>query len=296
MSEALLICTDLDRTLIPNGPQPEPEGARKLFARLAARPEVTLVFVSGRHRELIEKALTTYALPIPDYVIGDVGTTMYHVGPQHAWVHVDTWEEQIATDWAGHRHEELRNALRDVPHLRLQERGKQNRLKLSFYLPMHADIDALTLQIRERLQPLGLRYRLIWSVDDIADIGLLDVLPERASKLHAIEALARMQGFANSRIVFCGDSGNDLEVLASHVPAVLVANSRADVQDLALELAEEAGTLKQLYIAEGGFRGMNGNYAGGMLEGIVHYHPEVAAWLDDRPGDDYRGTVRGNAA
>jgi hypothetical protein len=62
-------------------------------------------------------------------------------------------------------------------------------------------------------------------------------------------------------------------VLASRVPAVLVANSRPDVQDLALELAEEAGTLPWLYIAEGGFLGMNGNYAGGMLEGIAHYHP-----------------------
>ena len=296
MNDRLLICTDLDRTLIPNGPQPEPEGARKRFARLAARPEVTLAYVSGRHRELIEEALVTYRLPAPDFVIADVGTSMYHVGPQHSWVHVETWEEQIAVDWGGHRHEELRAALRGISALRLQERSKQNRLKLSFYLPIYADIDDLTRQITERLQPLGIRYRLIWSVDDVADIGLLDVLPERASKLHAIEALARMQGFDIDATVFCGDSGNDLEVLASRVPAVLVANSRPDVQDLALELAEEAGTLKQLYIAEGGFMGMNGNYAGGMLEGIVHYHPVVARWLDDSPGNGGESIVQGSAA
>ena len=273
MTEPLLICTDLDRTLIPNGPQAESNGARKRFAALVARPEITLAYVSGRHRALIEDAIVTYRLPTPDFVIGDVGTTVYRVGQELAWAHLDAWEEQIARDWAGHTHEELRAALRDVPHLRLQERSKQNRLKLSFYLPMYAEIDELAAAVRVRLEPLGVKSRLVWSVDDIADIGLLDVLPASASKLHAIEALMRDQGFDYDHTVFCGDSGNDLEVLASRVPAVLVANSRPDVQDLALELADEAGTLPWLYIAEGGFLGMNGNYAGGMLEGIAHYHP-----------------------
>lgn len=275
MTERLLICTDLDRTLIPNGPQPEPNCARKRFAELVARPEITLAYVSGRHRALIEDAIVTYRLPTPDFVIGDVGTTIYRVGPELAWAHLDAWEEQIARDWAGHTHEELRAALRDVPHLRLQERSKQNRLKLSFYLPMYAEIDELAAAVLARLEPLGVKARLVWSVDDIADIGLLDVLPAGASKLHAIEALMRDQGFDYDHTVFCGDSGNDLEVLASRVPAVLVANSRPDVQDLALELADEAGTLPWLYIAEGGFLGMNGNYAGGMLEGIAHYHPDL---------------------
>lgn len=273
MSERYVICTDLDRTLIPNGPQAESNGARKRFAALVARPEITLAYVSGRHRALIEDAIVTYQLPTPDFVIGDVGTTVYLVGPELAWAHLDAWEEQIARDWAGHTHEELRAALRDVSHLRLQERSKQNRLKLSFYLPMYAEIDELAAAVRARLEPLGVKARLVWSVDDIADIGLLDVLPAGASKLHAIEALMRDQGFDYDHTVFCGDSGNDLEVLASRVPAVLVANSRPDVQDLALELAEEAGALAWLYIAEGGYLGMNGNYAGGMLEGIAHYHP-----------------------
>lgn len=273
MTERLLICTDLDRTLIPNGPQPESNDARKRFAALVARGEITLAYVSGRHRALIEDALVTYRLPTPDFVIGDVGTTIYTVGPELAWTQLDAWEEQIARDWAGHTHGELRAVLKDVPQLRLQERSKQNRLKLSFYSPMYAEIDELAAAIRARLEPLRVKARLVWSVDDIADIGLLDVLPAGASKLHAIEALMRERDFDYEHTVFCGDSGNDLEVLASRVPAVLVANSRPDVQDLALELAEEAGTLAWLYLAEGGYLGMNGNYAGGMLEGIAHYHP-----------------------
>ncbi len=65
MPDRLLICTDLDRTLIPNGPQPESPGARRRFAILAERPEVTLAYVSGRHRALVEDAITTYRLPTP---------------------------------------------------------------------------------------------------------------------------------------------------------------------------------------------------------------------------------------
>ncbi|MEJ2621733.1 MAG: haloacid dehalogenase, partial [Candidatus Thiodiazotropha sp.] len=34
MSVKLLLCTDLDRTLIPNGSQPESAGAREAFKQL----------------------------------------------------------------------------------------------------------------------------------------------------------------------------------------------------------------------------------------------------------------------
>jgi sucrose-6F-phosphate phosphohydrolase len=275
----LLICTDLDRTLMPNGPQPESAGARRCFAQLAGRPEVTLVYVTGRHRTLVEEAIAAYRLPPPDFVIGDVGTTIYRVGAEHAWEHLAGWEDEIARDWAGRTHSDLLTLLKAFPVLRLQERSKQNRLKLSYYLPLHQDIDALTPAISERLEQAGIRARLVWSVDDIANVGLLDVLPARASKRHAIEALMREKGFDRDQTVFCGDSGNDLEVLISPIPAVLVANSRNDVMNLARELAAQAGTREQLYVATGGFMGMNGNYGAGMLEGIAHYHPHIAEWL-----------------
>ena len=42
MPKRILICTDLDRTLLPNGKQPESPGARAAFTRLVSRPEVTL--------------------------------------------------------------------------------------------------------------------------------------------------------------------------------------------------------------------------------------------------------------
>lgn len=280
MLDRLLVCTDLDRTLIPNGSQPESAGARSHFAALASRAQVTLAYVSGRHRELVESAILEYGLPVPDYVLGDVGTTIYRVGSQHDWELQPGWELEIARDWNELSSVELELALHDIPDLRLQERSRQNVHKLSYYLPALTDRDSLAVEIERRLDSLGVFARLVWSIDDAKEIGLLDVLPARASKYHAIEALMRHQGFSRDDTVFCGDSGNDIEVLASPVSAVLVANSHVEVQKLALRLAAESDHVDRLYIAKGNFMGLNGNYSGGMLEGIAHYYPQTIDWMD----------------
>ncbi len=287
MSDRLLICTDLDRTLIPNGPQPESPGARQHFANLVAQPQVSLVYVSGRHRELVEAAMEEYALPRPDFVVGDVGTTLYYVGSTEAWQRQAEWERQIAEDWGGHSHAELAATLQGLSGLQPQEESKQNDHKLSYYTPLTTNIEAMEAAINDRLETLGVRSRLIWSVDEPQGIGLLDILPARASKYHALEALMKLQGFDYGNTVFCGDSGNDIEVLASPIPAVLVANSQPEVRELAKQLAREAGHEAALYLARGNFMAMNGNYSAGMLEGIAHYHPEALPWMGfDTPGSE----------
>jgi sucrose-6F-phosphate phosphohydrolase len=279
MTQQLLICTDLDRTLIPNGPQSESPTAREHFALMATHPEVTLAYVSGRHRALVDRAIANYRLPVPDYVIGDVGTTMYRVGPKRLWQKLTAWEDEIAKDWGGKSHAELRALSRDIPSLRPQELSKQNDYKLSYYVPLHSDRNALSAMIDARLKASGVTARLIWSVDEPTGIGLLDILPASASKYHAVEALMRLQEFDYTNTVFCGDSGNDIEVLISPIAAVLVANAQPQVRNLALKLAQEGGHGQQLYIAKGGFHSMNGNYAAGILEGIAHYHPHTLDWM-----------------
>ncbi|MGR9100907.1 MAG: HAD family hydrolase, partial [Gammaproteobacteria bacterium] len=75
----LLLCTDMDRTVIPNGVQPEHPSARKRFAEFCRHAEVTLAYVTGRHKGLAQRAIKNYALPEPDYAITDVGTKIYRV-------------------------------------------------------------------------------------------------------------------------------------------------------------------------------------------------------------------------
>lgn len=280
MQEKYLICTDLDRTLIPNGPAPESPAAEQLFAALVAQANVTLAYVSGRHRALVEDAMAEYHLPLPDFVLGDVGTTIYRVESEQTWRRHEPWEQSIAEDWCGLGHSDLADLLADLPGLRLQEPFKQNRFKLSYYVDDHADTAVLQRMVASRLARAGVRARQVPSRDDISSVGLLDVLPLRASKRHAIEALMEIEGFKLCQTVFCGDSGNDLEVLVSPIPAVLVANAQPEIKQQAVLLAEQAGCKSQLYIARGGFLDLNGNYRGGMLEGIAHYHPPVGEWLE----------------
>ncbi len=277
MIQHLLLCTDLDRTLLPNGVQPETPAARRRFAVLAARREVTLAYVTGRHRELVEEAIKTYALPRPDYVIGDVGTTIYQLssGTWHPW---QEWEEEIAADWSGRSADNLQHLFDDLSPLQLQEASKQNRFKLSYYVPLRSDKESLLREMERRLDNESIRACLIWSVDEAANVGLLDVLPASATKLHAVEFLMRSKGFSLEQTLFAGDSGNDLPVLTSPLPSVLVANAAQEVRDEALRLATEKGTLDALYLARGDFHAMNGNYSAGILEGLSHYHPETGGW------------------
>ena len=57
MTDRILVCTDLDRTLIANRSESESAGARTRFGALVARPEFTLAYVSGRHRRLVSLAM-----------------------------------------------------------------------------------------------------------------------------------------------------------------------------------------------------------------------------------------------
>lgn len=280
MAKRLLICTDLDRTLLPNGRQQESPGARACFAKLVSRPEVALAYVSGRHRELVQDAIREYRLPMPDWVIADVGTTIYRAG-EGEWLHWIAWEDDIATDWRGLTARDLRLLFADLPVLRLQEETKQNRYKLSYYLSMQWDLDALQREITRRLKEKNLVASLIYSVDEAATTGLLDVLPARANKLHAVEFLMRHQGFEVGNTVFAGDSGNDLAVIASRIPSVLVANADNQVVEQAQALVLQQGTQRAFYLAKGGFLGMNGNYGAGILEGVAHYHPKTRPWMEE---------------
>lgn len=281
MSERLLLCTDLDRTLLPNGAQPESAGARERFTALVQQAGITLVYVTGRHLQLVEEAIRDYCLPVPDYAITDVGTRIWQLQPDGAqpW---PRWESEIDADWGAMGWDALRDLFRDLPELRLQEAGKQNTHKLSYYVPLDADREALLAVMDARLAKQGVHASLIWSIDEPAGIGLLDVLPARATKLHAIEFLAAELHFDTQDRLFAGDSGNDLPVLASAVPSVLVANASAEVREAAEAQAAAAGNADALYVASGGFLGMNGNYSAGILEGMAHFHPAIANRLAGR--------------
>jgi len=270
----LFICTDLDRTLVPNGSEPESPGARKWFRSLAALPEVTLAYVSGRDEQLVRDAVEEYDLPVPDFVIADVGSSIY-VCNGNEWIFDQQWQAHIAEGWERITPAYLTLLLSEFPELRPQEQSKQSDFKLSCYVPLEVNEKELMADLQQRLEGDSIAASLIWSVDEAANTGLLDILPIRASKRHAIEFLMEKNGFQLDNTVFSGDSGNDLPVLISPICSTLVCNAPIKLKHEAEHLARNLGTGKALYLARGGFEKMNGNYAAGILEGVVHYHPEI---------------------
>ena len=277
-SDRILLCCDLDRTLIPNGPQPESPTARPLLSALARRPALSLAYVTGRDERLIRQAMTEYELPPPAFAVGDVGTTIYRVMGEK-WEPVEAWAETLEPDWAGATRDDLAAELEGLRQMHVQPPEKLGRFKLSYFVDPGTDLSSLAEEVRQRLDPLEVRVGLITSFDEQDDIGLLDVLPAGANKLHAIRFLIENEGFDLERTVFAGDSGNDLAVLTSEIPAVLVRNAREEVRAEALERSRSLGHEDLLHLARGGFLNLNGNYAAGALEGLSRFAPETREWL-----------------
>lgn len=275
----LLLCTDLDRTLLPNGAQEESKLARKRFKTLAQHPQTTLVYVSGRDQQLISDAIKEYAIPIPDYIIADVGSSIYQTN-NHSWQNWDEWDKKIAKDWRYKSTKELFNYITQIDDIKLQEDNKQNKHKLSFYVPLDINHNKLITDIKNIFKSQQIKTNIIWSIDEIKNIGLLDILPASAGKAQAIQFLINKLGFDLNEVVFSGDSGNDICVMASEIPSVLVANAHDDIKEEVIQLAKQNNQQDAIYIAQGNYLGMNGNYSAGILEGVVHYNPEIEKWFN----------------
>ncbi len=275
----ILICSDLDRTILPNGSQPESPMALEILRRLAGMDRISLVYVSGRDESLLKEAINTFNLPLPDYAIGDVGTTIYNPGA--SWLPWDEWSSEIAADWRGKSRADLEKMFADMTILEVQEAAKQNTFKLSYYTESTIDANKLRQEMENRLTAAAIEACVIWSVDEEKDVGLVDILPRRATKLHAIRFLMKKKGYSEEKTVFAGDSGNDMPALTSGLQAVLVKNAMAEVRDEAINTMQDKGMAERLYVAKGDFLGMNGNYAAGVLEGVAHFLPEIQKWMED---------------
>jgi hypothetical protein len=273
-TKKILIGCDLDRTIIPNGIQKESPLARPLLRRLARCPNIYLAYVSGRDQKLILDAIAEFHLPVPDYAIGDVGTTLYRIVNGN-WQLSDDWRAEIGQDWKSLDRQALNLLLGDIKEIQLQEPGKQSQYKLSYYTDQNVDYQTLAMNIHGSLAKTGVRVSIIWSVDEIGEIGLLDIIPARANKLQAIRFLMQQEQFPEERTVFAGDSGNDLDVLTSGLRSILVKNATDEIRNEAIETLSLKHMTHRLYLPKGNFYGMNGNYAAGVIEGLAHYISET---------------------
>jgi sucrose-6F-phosphate phosphohydrolase len=273
INSPLLLACDLDRTVLPNGAQPTTPEALEEFRLLVGQEQVTLVYLTGRDLDLIKKAIKEYDLPLPKIAVGDVGTSIYNLDGDDFTEDL-AWPKQIAQDWHGWKNPELAKLFVDFGELTPQEEAQQKDFKRSYYTPSDIAKAELVAKAQRLLVQNKIKAATIFSIDEANDTGLLDILPESATKKHALDFIREKLGFKHSEVIYAGDSGNDIEPLTSGYQSIVVKNAHSAVKVEVQKIAEEKGIVDQIYFAQGLSEKLNGNYSAGVVEGVSYFRGE----------------------
>ena len=262
-----ILATDLDRTLLPNGSWPEDPGAIDLFNELTEKNGVQVVYVTGRNLALSEDAIRQYGIRYPHVLIGDVGTSIRRYEQGH-WLDDKGWDQLVRQRSPRWNAEAIRTAISGVNGLVEQEREHCGPFKQSYYVD-HAN-NTVILETVDACVKDQFDEAIVYSFDSQSGKGLLDFLPDSATKQTALEYIAGELGADIADVVFCGDSGNDVLPLTAGFCGVLVRNADEQLVTRVMQAAESNPDLN-IYHARGGFKNLSGYYTSGVIEGAYHY-------------------------
>ncbi|NNJ66627.1 MAG: HAD-IIB family hydrolase, partial [Boseongicola sp.] len=235
-----VLATDLDGTFLGGDAT-----ARQAFYQWIEthRHRVGLIFVTGRDPDFIRDLCRDRGVPTPEYVVGDVGTTIASMSKDHEISPLPQLEAPIAEAWR-ESGERVQDALSGIAGLTLQPTAF--RYRLSFDL----DADAFDPRAISIVEGLGLDAL-------VSDNRFFDVLPKGISKGPTLRRLIKHLKIDESRTLVAGDTMNDLSMLTEGLPAVAVGNS----EDALVERIAEA---EMVYHAEG-------SGVTGIAEAISHF-------------------------
>ncbi|MFO8174840.1 MAG: HAD-IIB family hydrolase [Gemmatimonadota bacterium] len=260
-----LLASDMDGTVIPleEGPERDAEVAEFRKA-VEASDDLTLAYVTGRGFDLARKGMRQFKLPLPDYLVCDVGTSVYH--RVSGEFHEDPeYARRMRRAMGELNFAHVREFLKPVDHLLLlQPEERQTEFKLSYHLPHEEDHAAIVELVRGHLEELGGSVQAVYSVGAPSGRGLLDLLPMGAAKDFAVHYLQEVTGVDDSHLVYAGDSGNDLAVMLAGFKAVVVANAGADLRDGLVERMEDEALAARIHFSA--YR-----YSRGVLDGCRHF-------------------------
>lgn len=220
-----VLATDLDGTFLGGADSDR----RALYDWIeGSRDTIGLIFVTGRDPGFI-KDLCADGIPWPEYVVGDVGTTIARVEDRELHP-IEALESEISKAWndSGAR---VRETLADHPGLTLQPTDFRYRVSYDM------DPDAFTRDSIEAVEEMGLDWIL-------SDNRFFDVLPKGVSKGPSLKRLVAHLGIAPNTVLAAGDTLNDLSMLECGLPAVAVGGSET-------ALVERVEPLRHVYIAKG---------------------------------------------
>lgn len=256
-----VLATDLDGTLIPlHNDLKQQRDLSQLKAHFRDSRD-SLVFVTGRHLDSTREAILQYQLPCPDWIICDVGTTIVQCDAQLRFFPVTAYRDLLAGLITTCPLATLRERLSSIPELRLQEPEKQGAFKLSFYTDGDA-LEAVSKRVHAAIAESP--FSVIASLDPFNHDGLIDLVPTNVSKAFALQWWSQIVGHSRQRIVFAGDSGNDLAALTAGYLSILVGNASKQVVQAAAASHRKAGWQNCLYLAKS-------HATSGVLEGCRHY-------------------------
>lgn len=247
--DSRVLATDLDGTLIPlDGCQRNVSDLRLLADELRTH-EVTLVFVTGRQFESVQAAIREHCLPTPDWIICDVGTTIYQSRGHGDFARSQVYGDHLAAVTTALSVDDLRSQLAVIDRLRPQESEKQGPFKLSYYANAN-ELDELHADINRLLIGCDAPYSVIQSVDPFNGEGLIDFLPRGVSKAYALQWWSRHEGISQNEIVFAGDSGNDLAAFTAGYRTIVVGNAERSLRKRVRDAHREAGWRDRLLLAD----------------------------------------------
>lgn len=236
-----VLATDLDGTFLGGS-----EEDRARFYRWIEnnRDRVGLIFVTGRDPGHVTQITRKEGVPRPDYVVGDVGTTIAEMGRDYLLSPIAQLEDEIAESW-GDASAKVQAALHRFPGLRLQSTGFRYRMSYDMDPAVFdpAAVDAIT--------DLGLDAL-------VSDNRYFDVLPKGVSKGPSLLRLLAHLEVENKRTLVAGDTLNDLSMLELGLPAVAVGGSEP-------ALTEKLQGKEHVHIAKG-------VGVAGIAEAILHHN------------------------
>jgi hydroxymethylpyrimidine pyrophosphatase-like HAD family hydrolase len=201
----MLLATDLDGTFLGGSP----EDKARLYSWLKQQTDISLVFVTGRGLANVQPLLEDPQMPLPDYIICDVGATVVRGSSLEP---VQPLQEAIAQKWPGEAM--VRAQLEQVSGLRYQEVPQERRC--SFYYDATTPIDVASAIAT------GLGCDVLQSAGKY-----LDILPAGVNKGSTLIQLLELIAYPTDEVLVAGDTMNDRSLYDTGFKGVVVGLAEA---------------------------------------------------------------------
>ncbi len=217
-----LFSSNLDSTLI--GSPGASHHFRDTWQSIDESRRPLLVYNSGRLLDDIRQIIDSNQLPMPDYIIGGVGTQLFDTRTGKYLRH---YERRLRQGWDL---DKIRQIVNELPGVEYQPSNHQNPYKASWYLP-NATLDTIHY-VRERLKSAGMLMTVVYS-----DAINLDVIPARTNKALALKWLSQKLDIPVEAVLVTGSAMNDASVyFLDHVKSFIVENAKPELFEAVVAL------------------------------------------------------------